>query len=72
MKQLFGYTPATPPQGYVGFVQLFEDGHGDGFRVVVRHHRGDGQSSECPLPQDQAFALARAILKAMPNDMEAA
>lgn len=66
MKQLFGYTPPTPPTGYVGFVQLFESGHGDGFRVVVRHHRGDGQSAECPLPAKEALALARAILDRFP------
>lgn len=65
-KQIFAYTPATPPSGYVGYVQLFNSGHG-GFRLVVRQHRGDGQSAECPLPQDQAFALARAILAAAPE-----
>ena len=66
MKQLFGYTPATPTKGLVGYVQLHESGHG-GYRIVVRNHRGDGQHAECPLPQDQAVALARAILASIPE-----
>lgn len=70
MRQLFAYTPPTPRQGLVGFVQLFEGGHPDAFRIVVRNHRGDGQHAECPLPRDQAVALARAILTATTTEME--
>jgi len=65
-RQIFGYTPATPASGYVGYVQLHKSGHG-GYRLVVRNHRGGGHCAECPLPQDQAVALVRAILTDIPE-----